>query len=192
MLPETHWNSPYQLIEETRKEQQLRNFIPLSELWNSPVDATAIITAEASWNRLFDLQDQSLIKAIENSSASATYFNQLQSACWQYGKSLAEKEWSEANVHHPYDGFLAISSLKIGQLKHTDPFILERKTANQCSFYWLGAPVDHPQLSTLYHEVLRGFCYHLSRHLRLEIHAGILPGGDEKIKTWKISLLWIG
>lgn len=191
MLPESHWNSPYPLIEETRKENQLRNFISLSRLWNAPIEEKSILTGSVGWAELFNHQQRTLLETLSISDSPASQFNQLQSASWQYGKSLAEKEWPQANIDHPHDAFLAISSLKTGNLQHSDPFILERKTANSCSFYWLASPIDHSELCSLYLEVFRGFCYHLSRNLRMEIHATILPGGDDQIRSWKINLLWI-
>jgi hypothetical protein len=192
MLPESHWNAPYTVIEKTRKDQQLQNFIPLSQLWNaSAFEASEAKDAALIWNQLFEFQNETLKKAIEDSNSPATYFNQLESACWQYGKSLAEKDWPKANIEHPHDAYLALATLKIGFLKNSEPFILERKTPSHCSFYWLGSPIENQELCMLYHEAFRGYCYHLSRHLRLEIHAAILPSPGEKIKAWKLNLLWI-
>jgi hypothetical protein len=191
MLPESKWNSPYTAIEDTRKEIQFQKFLNMSELWNAPFPVDISKEKSRDWNFIFVFQSETLKKAVALSSSANSYFNQLQNACWQYGKTLAEKDWPESNIDHPVDGFLALSTLKLGQLKNSEPFILERKTEKSCSFYWLSSPIDHEELCMLYHEVFRGYCYHLSRNLRMEVHATILPSSEEKVKAWKINLLWI-
>lgn len=189
MLPESKWNAPYTAVEETRREHQFQKFLRMSELW----DATAPGSVEntKSWEKLFQFQHESLSQSIENNHSSS-YFNQLESTCWQYGKALAEKDWPVSNIRSPYDGFLALKTLRIGNLKNSEPFLLERKTELNCSFYWMSSPTEYHELCKLYHEVFRGYIYHLSRNLRVEITPSILPSSHEKMKSWKINLLWIG
>lgn len=188
MQPESKWNSPYVAIEETRKENQFKKFVHLSGLWNASTPAE--IETLQNWDSLYSFQSETLINAISKEKSSS-FFNQLESSCWQYGKSLAEKDWPVANIRHPHDGYLALKTLRIGSLKNAEPFILERKTQNACTFYWMSSPSEHHELCMLYHEIFRGYFYHLSRNLRVEITPSILPSSEEKLKTWKISLLWI-
>jgi len=188
MLPESKWNTPYVAIEETRKEFQFLKFVHLSQLWNSP--PTEELESSKNWESLYQFQSKTLSQAIASEN-SASFFNQLESSCWQYGKSMAEKDWPTANIRHPHDGYLALKTLRIGSLKNAEPFILERKTENSCTFYWMSSPSEHHELCMLYHEIFRGYFYHLSRNLRVEITPSILPSSEEKIKAWKITLLWI-
>ena len=192
MLPESSWNSPFVAIEENRKEKQSQKFIFLSDLWSSPVPVEQQIDFSNDWNHIFQFQNQSLHLEIAKAASAGTFYNQIQNSCWQYGKVLSEKDWPVSTINHPHDAFLALATLRIGNLKHSDCFILERKTKDACTFYWLSSPFDYPELCMLYHEVFRGYFYHLSRNLRVEIHSSILPSSIEKVKAWKINLLWIG
>jgi hypothetical protein len=189
MLPESKWNAPYIAVEENRKEQHFQKFFRMSELWNAIPSNE--IEKSRSWDQLYRFQQESLSAAVKNANSSS-YFNQLESNCWQFGKSLSEKDWPISNIKNPHDGFLALKTLRTGSLKNSDPFILERKTDSSCSFYWMSSPSEHHELCMLYHEVFRGYLYHLSRNIRVEITPSILPSSEEKIKSWKISLLWIG
>jgi len=191
MLPESSWNSPFVAIEENRKEAQYQKFIFLSDLWGSSVSPEDQSQLVGNWSQIFQFQNETLTKAIAKASSANTFYNQLQNSCWQYGKSLAEKDWPVATMNHPHDAFLALTTLRIGNLKHSECFLLERKTKDACTFYWLSSPIDYPELCMLYHEVFRGYFYHLSRNLRTEIHSSILPSSVEKVKAWKINLLWI-
>lgn len=189
MLPESSWNNPFVAIEENRQENQYQKFIFLSDLWNAPFPKNS--RDSKNWEKIFDFQNTSLKKAIAEAKSASSFYNQLQSSCWQYGKSLAEKDWPTANIDHPHDAFLALITLRVGFLKNSDCFLLERKTDNACTFYWLSSPFDHLELCMLYHEVFRGYFYHLSRNLRVEIHSSILPSSEQKVKAWKFNLLWI-
>lgn len=191
MLPDSNWNTPFVAIEEKRKESQYKKFTQLSELWGSPFNHQIAESAQENWNTIYEYQNETLRDAISKANGSASFYNQLQNTCWQYGKTLAEKDWPVSNIHHPYDAFLALASLNIGFLKNSEPFLLERKTKNSCTFYWLGSPINHTELCMLYHELFRGYFYHLSRNIRVEIHSTILPSSKEKMKAWKINLLWI-
>lgn len=190
MLPESGWNTPYITIEDSRKVSQLQKFVPLSELWDSPFPKTDD-KHQLNWEEIFEFQHRTLMKSVSEASSSVSHYNQLQNSSWQYGKSLAEKDWPTANIFHPHDAFLALSTLRVGTLKNSESFILERKTANACTFYWMSSPIEHTELCMLYHEIFRGYFYHLSRNLRMEVHSSILPSSDEKVKAWKINLLWI-
>ncbi len=191
MLPESNWNTPFVAIEENRRDLQFKKIIPLSELWNSSINVAQTNTSDKIWDEIFTQQDLSLKKAISESVSSTSFYNQLQNSCWQYGKSMAEKDWPTSNIDHPFDAFMAIISLKVGVLKNSDCFLLERKTKNACTFYWLSSPNESPELCMLYHELFRGYFYHLSKKLRIEIHSSILPSSNEKLKAWKFILLWI-
>ena len=191
MLPESCWNTPFVTIEENRKEIQFKKFTLLSDLWSSPFLHEFKDNIQDNWDLIFRFQNDSLKKATTETTSATSFFNQLQNSCWQYGKSLAEKDWPTANIDHPYDAFLALATLQVGFLKNSECFLLERKTKNACTFYWLSSPIEHTALCMLYHEVFRGYFYHLSRNLRVEIHSSILPSSADKMKAWKINLLWI-
>jgi len=191
MLPESSWNAPYVAIDENRKEAQFQKFIYLSDLWGTPIPAEQKNEWLDRWPSIFEFQHRTLTEAISKAASAGTFYNQLQNVCWQYGKALAEKDWPTSTIEHPHDAFLALTTLKVGNLKHSDCFILERKTKDTCTFYWLSSPIESPQLCMLYHELFRGYFYHLSRKLRTEIHSSILPSSSEKVKAWKINLLWI-
>jgi hypothetical protein len=191
MLPESSWNSPFITIEESRKELQYKKFLLLSDLWDAPFNQELTSSPAEAWNEIFNHQNASLKKAMDEASSVSSFYNQLQNTCWQYGRSLAEKDWPTALIQHPHEAFLAISTLKVGILKNSECYLLERKTQNACNFYWLSSPIDFTELCMLYHEVFRGYFYHLSRNLRVEIHSSILPNSDEKVKSWKFNLLWI-
>lgn len=191
MLPDTSWNTPFITIEEKRKETQYRKFTLLSDLWGAPCTLELDGSTQENWSQIFKFQNTSLKKAISEATSANSFYNQLQNSCWQYGRSLSEKDWPTVTVQHPHDAFLALASLNIGFLKNSDPFLLERKTNNSCTFYWLSSPIDYTELCMLYHEVFRGYFYHLSRNLRVEIHSSILPNSKEKVKAWKINLLWV-
>lgn len=191
MQPQSSWNTPFVAIEETRKESQYKKFSLLSDLWNAPYSQNYSSTAEENWTQIFTHQNQTLTKAMGEATSVTSFYNQLQNAAWQYGKSLSEKDWPNAMISHPYDAYLAIAALKIGFLKNSECFLLERKTKTACTFYWLSSPIEHTDLCMLYHEIFRGYCYHLSRNLRVEVHSSILPSSIEKMKAWKINLLWV-
>jgi hypothetical protein len=191
MLPDSNWNIPFVAIEEKRKEDHYKKFTLLSDLWSAPFNLALGEVASDNWSLIFKFQNDSLKKAISETSASSSFYNQLQNTCWQYGKSLSEKDWPSINIPHPHDAFLALATLSIGFLKNSDSFLLERKTKNSCTFYWLSSPIEYTELCMLYHEVFRGYLYHLSRNIRVEIHSSILPNSKEKVKAWKINLLWI-
>ena len=191
MLPESSWNTPFVPVEESRRELQYLKFTHLSDLWNSNFTKELKTTAEENWNQIFDFQNQSLSKIIAEATSVTSFYNQIQNSCWQYGKSLAEKDWPKSNIQHPHDAFLALATLQVGYLKNSECFLLERKTKNACTFYWLSSPIIYTQLCMLYHEIFRGYFYHLSRNLRVEIHSSILPSSEEKVKAWKFNLLWV-
>lgn len=191
MLPDSNWNTPFITIEENRKDSQYKKLTQLSELWGAQFSEDFEKTNNETWKQIFDFQNTTLSKQISEANSTISFFNQLQNSCWQYGRAIAEKDWPTSNIAHPHDAFLALSSLKIGHLNYSECFLLERKTAKACTFYWLSSPIEHTQLCLLYHEIFRGYFYHLSRNLRVEIHSSILPSSEEKVKVWKLNLLWI-
>ena len=191
MLPESNWNSPFIPIEAHRNESQYDKFTTLSELWNSPFPSQKKSLEDDNWDELFAFQNQSLKGTLSQTASSNVFFNQIQNACWQFGKNLAEKDWPTSTIDHPHDAFLALATLRIGNLKHSDCFLLERKTKDSCTFYWLSSQTEFTELCMLYHEIFRGYFYQLSHQIRVEILGSILPNDLEKVKVWKINLLWI-
>lgn len=192
MLPELNWIEKTSSLEEKRSLTFLNLMASFSELWDASTPQVQPVDPVENWKSIYLFQTESLNQFLSGRSDQTETFNRIQNSAWQFGKLLSEKDWPNPGISNPFEAYLALSSLKVGALKNSDCYVLERKTDTQCTFYWLSSPIESTRLCQIYHEFFRGYAYHLSRSIRLEIHSSILPSSEENLKTWKFTLLWTG
>jgi hypothetical protein len=139
---------------------------------------------------IFIVQSTTLENTLDHTTDHIGMMNLLEKVSWKYGRALAERRWPQFNETHsdePQKFFQTLMDSPLWTQKHPGdlPFLLERVTSELCSFYWLHSPHATPslrisarvmELCQLYHEMIRGFFYGLSRSLKVEIIPTLLNG----------------
>lgn len=155
-----------------------------------PPDLSKMVDAQSVAQFLDELEETILIvqmttleNAMDNTTDPVSLMNLLEKVSWKHGRALAERRWPHFTADHelmPENYFHALMDSPLWTQKAaTDlPFLLERATPSACSFYWIQSPLAKPSLRIsnrvmdlcqLYHELIRGFFYGLSRSLKIEI-----------------------
>jgi hypothetical protein len=140
------------------------------------------------------VQSTTLENALQTTKDRISLLNLLEKVSWKHGKALAEKRWpdftsqiTDLETLSPIKYFQALMDFPLWN--NDEPaFLLERTTPTLCSFYWLRSPQNVAslklspnmmELAQLYHEMIRGFFYGLSRSLKVEILPALL--NDQKV-----------
>jgi hypothetical protein len=180
------------LLEKVRLDQ-------LAPQLESVIDATTVTEFLSHLEEDIWLVQMAVIdNALKNTSDPAGLTNLLEQTSWQYGKTIAEKNWPffEANQKklEEWNAISFFKALHASPLAGAHDFLIERQIPLECSFFWVKSPLARPSLKLnpqvfvlcqLYHQFLRGFFYGLSRSLTVEV----TPTSLGNQKTWRINLL---
>ena len=159
-----------------------------------PPELAKMVDAQSVTDFLSELEETILIvqittleNAMQNTADHISLMNLMEKISWKHGKLLAEKRWPQfmaaTEAQAPIHYFQALKDSPLWTTQATPPFLLERNTATLCSFYWLQSPLAKAslkisprvlELSRLYHEMIRGFFYGLSRGLKVDITPALL------------------